>query len=183
MTITSLTKTLRRLLRDRSGVAAMELALVAGTLTLAMVNAIEFGRYSYGRMELENAVQMASNAVYETCDTAAELPAHSNCADMSSKITTALQSTNLGNAVILATSGGTSEGYYCITAAGSLNNIANYNVATKPTSCPAGSLAGSTPALYIRINAQYTYLPIFSGGTIASLLPSTVVAGTITRLN
>jgi Flp pilus assembly protein TadG len=178
MTKTTFTKTARRLLRDRCGSAAMELAFAMLTLTTLMINTIEFGRYYYSKVELENAVQMASYAVYQTCDTAAKLPAHTNCSARTAKITTALQSTSLGSSVTLAS---TAEGWYCLNTGGSLQNVANFTD-TRPVDCSAAGSSTTVPADYFLIIGQTSYTPIFSGVSIASTLPGTLTKTSIVRM-
>jgi hypothetical protein len=46
---------LRALLRDRGGVAAVEFAIAAAMVIVGVFNAIDVGVYSYRRMEVENA--------------------------------------------------------------------------------------------------------------------------------
>ena len=81
----------RALLADRAGTAAIEFGLIASTLLLIMLNGVEVARYYYGKMQLQNAVQMAGQAVWDHCDTTAKIPT-SACSGVSTKITNALQS-------------------------------------------------------------------------------------------
>lgn len=144
-----------------------------------MLNGIEGARYYYGRMELQNAVQMASQAVWKLCDTSAKLPTSTNCANRNTKITAALQSTSLGSSVTLSSSYPT-EGYFCINStSGALQTAGS----TKPANCSAyGGTTSQSAGYYLKIRAQYTYAPIFSAVTIGGSLPTTVVAETVTRL-
>ena len=181
MTILSHLKPLYRLLRDESGLAAMELALVAGTLSTVMLNGVEIARFYFAKMEVQNATQMASQAVWKTCDTPAKSPVTINCSARTTVLTTALQSTSLGSSVSLSTNYPT-EAYYCASSTdGSLVNVGAVT-ATKPTTCyPSGS-SSDTPGDYIVIQAQYTYAPIFNGITIGSLLPTTITSSTKMRI-
>lgn len=147
---------------------------------MIMLNGVEVARYYYGRMELQNAVQMASGAVWKLCDTSAKLPTSTNCANRNTKITTALQSTSLGNAITLS-SGFPTEGYFCInTTTGALQSAGS----SQPANCsPYGGTSSQSAGYYLTIQAQYTYAPIFSSVTVGGSLPTTVVAKTVTRLS
>lgn len=159
----------------------MELALILGVSTALMLNGVEASRYYYAQMELENAAQMAAQNVFRVCDTAAKLPATIKCTERTNAINTALQSTSLGSAVTLS-SGYPTEAYYCVSTAGVLTQVAAVT-ATKPTDCSSVGSASDTPGLYLTIQAQYTFTPIFDGITIGSALPATVQTSTMTRLS
>jgi Flp pilus assembly protein TadG len=174
-------KALGRLLRDESGLAAIEMALVLGTLSTVMLNGVEIARYYFAQMELQNATQMAGQAVWKVCDLAAETPVTTRCSARTVAITRALGSTSLGANVTLS-SGFPTEAYYCAaTADGSLTSVGPVT-SPKPTTCyPTGS-ASDTPGDYIVIQAQYTYTPIFNNITIGSLLPTTLTSTTRMRV-
>ena len=84
------------------------------------------------KMEMANAVNSATLAAWNACDTK-HLPAKTNCTGLTSAITTGLQTTSLGTSVTLA-SGYPTEGYYCVNSSGVLTNVANYS-ATPPATC------------------------------------------------
>ena len=168
-------KSLRRLLRDKTGAAAVELALVMGTLTTVMLNGVEIARYYYAQMQVQNATQMAGQAVWKTCDSASKAPATVRCPGRTAAMTNALQSTSLGSTVAMST-GFPTEAYYCAaTADGSLINVGAVT-SPKPTTCSPNGSAADTPGDYMVIQAEYTYSPIFRGVTIGSLLPTAMTA-------
>jgi Flp pilus assembly protein TadG len=166
--------------RDKTGLAALEFTILSGMLLTVMLNGIEVSRYYYGQMQMQNATQMAVQAVWKTCDTSAKLPATVNCSGRASAITTALQSTSLGSSVSLQT-GSPTEGYFCVSTAGSLTSVGAAN-ASRPANC--GSVGSSTdvPKIYIQIAAQYTYAPLFQAITIGSALPTTITSTSSMRL-
>jgi Flp pilus assembly pilin Flp len=86
---------LGRFRADERGVAAVEMSLVTGVFALAMLNAVEIGRYAYVLMEAGQATQAGAEAAYVTCDSN-HLPATVNCPSLDSAVTTAIQSTSLG---------------------------------------------------------------------------------------
>ena len=180
-------KALLCLLRDQSGVAALELALVAATLSTVMLNGIEIARFYFAKMEVQSAAQMAAQNVWKTCDTPAKAPVTRNCSARTAAITTGLQSTSLGSSVTLTTNYPT-EAYYCAaTSDGSLINVgpvtdSNGNAATKPSTCSPNGSGSDTPGDYIVIRGQYTYAPLFRSITIGSLLPTTITSETTMRI-
>src|ERR1700720_1184339 len=89
---------LRDLRKDRSGVAAIEFAFIAGFLSLAVLNVSDTGIYLYKRMEVENAALVGTMSALKACDPV-HLPATVNCPGLNAAVTAAIQSTSLGNAV------------------------------------------------------------------------------------
>ncbi|WP_373488835.1 TadE/TadG family type IV pilus assembly protein [Blastomonas sp.] len=166
---------------DSRGVAALELALILGVGTTVMLNGIEISRYYYAKMELENAAQMAAQNVFRVCDKSEKLPATIRCSDHTDAIGTALQSTSLGSNVTLSTDYPT-EAYYCVSTGGALIQVAAANE-TRPNDCSSVGRSSDKPGLYLMIQAQYTYTPIFDAITIGSRLPATVRSSTMTRLS
>jgi Flp pilus assembly protein TadG len=170
-----------RRLRDETGAATVEFALSTGVLLTVMLNGVEIARYFYIKMQLQHATQMAGQAVWKTCDTAAKVPVTINCSGRTSAITTALQSTSLGTGVTLS-SGFPTEAYYCTaTSGGALTSVGPVTSA-KPINCSPTGSASAVPGTYVLIQAQYTYSPIFSGITIGSQLPSAMQASVTMRV-
>ena len=169
---------LRRMRGDERGVAAIEFALVAGFLAYAMLNAVDIAKYYHDRMQVENATQMAAQIAWQTCDTTL-LPATTKCTGLTSAVTAAIQATSLGSAVKLK-SGFPSEGYYCVNASNAIQYVSS--VSSKPANCGAVGNATGQPGDYIRIETTYTYVPLFPGIGVGGLLPTTVTASAMMRL-
>ncbi|HEY3811696.1 MAG TPA: TadE/TadG family type IV pilus assembly protein [Caulobacteraceae bacterium] len=168
---------LRTFGRDEGGLAAIEFALIAGTLSVALLNAVDVGIYAFKHMEVENAAQMGAQAAWKTCDTS-HIPATTACPSMSAAVTQAVQATSLGTNVTIA-SGYPSEGWYCVNSAGALVYVSA--AASKPSSC--SSVGGtSAPGDYIVIQTSYTYAPIFPGITVASAFATAMSKTTYMRL-
>ena len=169
-----------RLLRDKAGVASVEFAFVAGVLMIALLNGLEFARWSFEKMETANAVHSATQAVWTACDTN-HLPAKTNCTGLTNAITNGLKSTSLGTAVTLSTTYPT-EAYYCVNGSNALQQVAVYTAA-KPSDCSAAGDATRVPGDYVAITATYAYTPLFGSPlTFGNLLPSTITASGFIRL-
>jgi Flp pilus assembly protein TadG len=170
---------LSALRRERSGTASIEFGVVAGTLVLVMLNGVEVARYYYAKMELQNAVHMAGQAVWDNCETAAQLPTNTNCTNRDTRMTNALQSTSLGSSVTLS-SGFPTEQWYCVNSSTGALSAAG---TTQPSNCSAyGGLSSEEAGYYIRIQGQYTYQPLFTTITVGNSMPTTVTATSMTRL-
>jgi len=169
----------RSLARDRRGAASIEFGLLATTLVLVMLNGVEIARYWYGKTQLQNAVHMAGQAVWDECEFTSMLPTTTNCPNRNTRMTAGLRSTSLGSAVTLS-SGYPTEQWYCVnngtgalTAAGS----------TKPADCSGyGGTSSQQAGYYIAIQGQYTYSPLFTTITLGNSMPTTVTATSMTRL-
>ena len=172
----------RRYQRDTSGAAAAEFALWVTVLTVPVYNVVDISFYTYQHMQVENAAQVAAQAVWQLCNTSAKLPATRNCANLTSALTSAAQSTSLGTGVTLPT-GSPTEGYYCVNGSNALVLVGAVTAAA-PSSCSA-FVAGNTsaPGDYAQVQVSYTYTPAFPGVSVVSLLATPIVKTAWMRLN
>jgi Flp pilus assembly protein TadG len=160
-----------RLMADRSGSAAVEMALWFPVIGFVSLNVMDLGVYTFSRMQTELAAQAAVGVARNVCSTDAQLPATSPANHCSStlvaQMTAAAQATSLGANVALGTP---TEGFYCANTAGNLVLVAAAN-ATPPANC-SGTVTGSTsaPGDYISVTATYAYAPFAPGITIMSAL-------------
>lgn len=155
---------LKRFAADTRGVAAIEMAGVSVFLAFGAMSAIDVGRYASETSAVNAAAQAGGAAAQAACDVA-HTPATINCTGLNSAVTTALQSTNLGASISL--DGALSEGYYCLTLKGALQQVGP--ASAKPADCSALSnpAAGATPTLYLLVPATLTFQPLFPGLTLA----------------
>jgi Flp pilus assembly protein TadG len=162
----------------RSGVAALELAVIAPVLMLLMSNLYDLCAYISDRMQVANAGQVGAQAVWLTCDPSQQ-PATTQCSGMASALTAAVRSTSLGNNVSLA-AGSPTEGYYCINS----SNVLQYmsSVSSKPADCSAAGMAGVQPGDYITVQVTYTFTAQFPL-SIASTLPTPIVMTSKVRID
>ena len=163
---------------DRSGVAAIEFALFAIFLSLALVNVADVSIYVYQRMQAENATQVAVQAAWKTCD-AAKLPATTNCPGLATAVQEALQSTSLGTRVSLV-SGSPSEGYFCINSSNALQKVSN--VSSKPADCSAAGMPALKPGDYIQVQTTFPYAPLFPGLSVTGTFTTPINRTAIMRL-
>ena len=150
---------------DARGAAAVEFALVALFLVGGLINVAEVGRYEYQLLQVENAAEAGAQTAWSFCNNPATMvPATTNCSSLNAALTTAIQSTNLGAAVTLA-SGYPAEGYYCInTSTNALQLVGG--VTSKPANCSAAGNASIGPGDYIQVGVSFTYTPLFTGMTV-----------------
>jgi hypothetical protein len=169
---------LRSAWRNCDGVSGIEFGLVAGVLVFLMTNGIDFARYFYLKMQVENAAQIGTQAAWKACDPA-KLPAIILCSGLAGAITAAIESTSLGSSVQLA-SGSPSEGYYCVDAAGDLHPMGN--LSTRPHDCSGVGMPHLKPGDYIRVDVTYAYTPLFSDLTVARFFSTPITASAQMRL-
>jgi Flp pilus assembly pilin Flp len=165
----TLTRSTRRFSRDEQGVAAIEASMVIVVFFAGLVNTVELARYGFSSMEFASATQAGATAAYANCDPA-HVPATTKCPNLQTAVTTAVQSTALGDKVSLK--GLMTEGWYCI-AAGELEYAGP--VSSKPADCSGVPGAVGSPALYLGVNTTYTYEPIFPDITVVAALPKTML--------
>jgi Flp pilus assembly protein TadG len=165
--MTRLTQTLRRFGSDRRGVAAVEMALIGTLLATALMNVAEVSKYAYESAQLAVASQAGAQAILGACDVAST-PVTENCLAATSAATTAIRGTSLGDRISLH--GDLTEAWYCTTANDTLTRMGGPN--DPPGSCP-GSAA--KPALYVRVQVEFDYEPMFPGLTLAETFPDQIV--------
>lgn len=163
-------------LKCRSGAAAAEFALILTLLVVPLLNAFDIGVYVYQRMQLDNAAQVAVQAAWAQCAPSGKVPATINnyCPGLSAAMTTAVRTTPLGSGVTL---GALSE-KYCCPGAGTVT-CQGPVATTTPTNCSSGQAPGD----YIFVTASYTYSPLYSGISVASLLTSPITRTAWMRLS
>ena len=170
---------LRRLGRDTRGLAAIEFALIGGTLIYGLFNTIDLGRYLYAQMEVQNAAQMGAQSVFNTCG-AGNVPVTTNCTGEDTALTAGVQSTSLGGSITTA-AGFPSEAWYCPNNTGGLTNVGAISSA-KPADCTAAHEATYTPGDYYVIETTYTYAPLFPVLSVVGTLPTPITATTYMRM-
>jgi Flp pilus assembly protein TadG len=152
--------------RERSGVAALELALVAPLFVLLMMFTVDMGMVLLGQAQIARALE--SSAEYAT------LAGQNNVAT----------STIATNALSFAR--GVSNGFL---SAPTVTAVLNNGAATGAKCCPgtawtcstAANFAcadGSTPGIYLTVTAHYPFMALFPADTflVGKTLSDSVVA-------
>jgi Flp pilus assembly protein TadG len=169
--------TMRRILTDESGVAAVEFALVGSLLVGALFNVAEVSRYTYLAIQVSAASQAGAQGALVACDTS-HVPATINCPGVLTAVTTALHSTSLGDDISVV--GALQEDWFCVNAQGALQVVGD--AAHKPTNCAAAGDASAAPGLYLRVNVTYHYEAMFPGLTIAEAFPANITRSAWMRM-
>ena len=168
-----------RLRKDSKGLAAIEFALIAGFLAVAVLNVADISVFLFDELQVNNATQMGVQAAWATCDLN-HVPVTTKCPAMNGAITTAIQSTALGNSVTLQ-AGSPTDGYYCPNSAGALQYMSDYT--SPPADCSAAGVASTTPAEYVKVMTTYPYTAIFPGLSVASVFPAAITATSYVRIS
>jgi Flp pilus assembly protein TadG len=168
--VTSHFTSLRRLIRDQDGTAAIETALIGSMFVVLVLNTVEIGRYGFHSMQLSNATQAGAQAAVTVCDPESQTPVTTNCTALTGAVTAAVRASSLGTSVSLY--GAPTEGWYCVTAARTLMSVGSVN--NKPANCGAAGDVNAQPALYLQVNTRYTYAPMFPGMTLAATFPTSL---------
>ena len=175
---------LRRLLRNRSGTAAAEMALIFPVVGFITLNVVDFATFAYSKMQVDLAAEQAVGFARATCikeENEAVLEAGTCGTTYSAEIASAAQQTTLGTDVTLVGTPG--EKYYCANDSGELKETDEAPPTPPPADC-SGIVTGSTtaPGSYISATISYTYTPIFPGVSIASYLSTAITSTAWMRL-
>ncbi|HEY8573927.1 TadE/TadG family type IV pilus assembly protein [Phenylobacterium sp.] len=150
-----------RFARDRRGVAAVEMSLIASLLCVCTVNAVEVARYASSARQVSAATHAAAQAAFATCDPV-HTPATTKCPELATTTGAAVASTPLGAAVKLSP---LTEGYYCVSTAGKLTYVSAAD--SPPADCSSVSQSGIRPGLYLRVQTTYTHAKLLGVPTVA----------------
>jgi Flp pilus assembly protein TadG len=155
------------------GAAAAELALVLVLLVVPVLNVIDIATFVYDRMELENAAQSAAQTAWAQCSATGYVPAtvNNNCSGLSSAMSSAAQTTSLGSGVTVSS---TTEDFCCPGASNAPLNCTGAGLGPVATTTPGTCASGEAPGDYIFVTASYTYSPVYSAVSLASLLPTSI---------
>ncbi len=160
-------------LRDRSGVAAVEFALISPTVILILVGLIDLGGLLYTRFQLNASLSAAANYAMVNQASVSSTSGASLASTLAGLISSG-QSTNwadsavtVNNGPTAGSSGGTistggtassADSCYCPTGAAS-SSVTWGAPQTCATTCAGGGYAGK----FVLLSASRAYSPIFTG--------------------
>ena len=153
------------------------MAVIGSILAVAAMNAAEVGRYAFRSNEVGSATQAGAQAAYVACDPA-HTPATTNCPNLTTAVTTAIQGTPLGALVSL--SGPITEGYYCLNDTNQLVYMADVN--SRPADCSAVGQPTLRSVLYLQVRTTYAYRPMFPALTMVGAFPQAITRTTWMRM-
>jgi len=168
---------LARLARDERGVAAIEAALVGSLLSVTLLNAVEIGRYAYTATQVAAAAQAGAQGALVACPTD-KTPATLDCPELNSAVNPALQGSSLGDEI--SRHGALHEAWQCINASGQLQEVGAAD--SRPDNCNAAGDAAQKPGLYLRVQTEYDYDPIFPGLTLVQRFEPLIVRSAWIRM-
>jgi len=152
----------------RSGVASLELGLVAPTLITICIGIADFGIVYHKQLQLSSA--LAAGALYAFNKGQSE-----SGTTLSNDVASFVQSisaVSLSSVTSSVNGGNVATSYYCVSG-----NPATYS---GPYSAGASCADGSTAGQFISISATYSYSPIFRANK--AFLPGSFTQSVITRL-
>jgi Flp pilus assembly protein TadG len=171
-------------LGDRSGVAAVEFALIAPTVMLVLVGLIDIGGMLYTRFQLDASLNAGANYAMVNA-TSVNSTSGASLANTLAGVVSSGQSSNWANSSITVNGGPTAsasggvvtpggaasdaDSCYCPTGTAS-STVAWGGAQACGTTCAGGGYAGK----FVLLSASVSYSPIFSGYGMVSQ------AGTIT---
>ena len=157
------------LLRDRAGVAALEMALVAPVYVTLLIAAVDLGAAVLCKAQIERA--LAGAAQYASIAGQANKLSSTAIATNTQAYAAAVHSPFLGRAAVTA--------------------VVNNNAGTTATCCPGTSWTcstasnftcsdGSPPGVYLSVTAKYPFKPLFA--TDQLLTGTTLTDSIVVRL-
>lgn len=140
-----------------------------------ILNLVDIGLYVFQRMEVENAANSGAQAMFANCSASD----FNTCdkTNVNNAITSAVQSTILGNKVAWQNSGTfwTDVTKYC-------PDQATNSLVVQSTQCSSTTSTGDFPGTYAKITVRYPFAPAFPGVTLASGLTGNIDYTTYVRL-
>jgi Flp pilus assembly protein TadG len=159
-------------LRDRSGVAAVEFALISPTIILVLVGLIDLGGMLYTRFQLDaslsaganyamvNATSVNSTSGAGLASTLAGLVSSGQSNNWASSSVTVNNGPTAGSTGGTVSTGGTaSDADSCYCPTGTASSVTWGAAETCGSTCSGGGYAGK----FVQLSASHSYTPIFSG--------------------
>ena len=161
-----------RFLRDRSGVAAVEFALISPTIILILVGLIDLGGLLYTRFQLNASLSAAANCAMvngasvsstngpSLAGTLAGLISSGQSSNWADSAVTVNNGPTAGSSSGTVSTGGTaSSADLCYCPTGTSASVTWNGAQTCGTTCTGGGYAGK----FVLLSASRAYSPIFTG--------------------
>jgi Flp pilus assembly protein TadG len=166
---------LRRFTRDRSGLAAIELAIIAPVLLLCALCVADLGRYALDKTWVTDAV--SAGAEYAAAKAQNYAPTYPMGSAFSAAVIAA--ATSATPATSISVSPTPSSYYGCATSAGVVTAIDGTPV-TSSTVCPAATSTGGPAGQYVSVMATMPFTALFSAAGI--IYPTTISSTAAVRI-
>jgi Flp pilus assembly protein TadG len=159
---------LRRFVRDRSGLAAIELAIIAPLVILCILCVTDLGRFAVARTWVTSAASAGAEYAAAHADDPKYTPTYPMGSDFSAAITAA--ATSATPTTNISVSPTPSTYYGCATSTG-------VTASTQGAMCPSGTSTGGLVGEYVSVTATMPFTALFSAAGISypTIMTSTAV--------
>jgi Flp pilus assembly protein TadG len=162
---------LKRFARDCSGLAAIELAIIAPVLFLCTLCVADLGRYALDKTWVTSAASAGAEYAAAHADDPSYAPTYPMGSDFSAAIATA--ATSATPSANISVSPTPSSYYGCATSTG-------VTASTQGATCPSGTSTGGLVGEYVSVTATMPFTALFSAAGIA--YPSTITSTAVVRI-
>ena len=169
--MTAAASVLKRFARDRSGLAAIELAIVAPVLFLCTLCVADLGRFALDKTWVTDAASAGAEYAAAHADDQQYASTYPMGSAFSAAIATA--ATSATPTTNISVSPTPSTYYGCATSSG-------VTVSTQGAMCPSGTSTGGTAGEYVSVTATMPFTALFGAAGIA--YPSTITATAVVRI-
>ena len=162
---------LKRFARDRSGLAAIELAIIAPVLFLCTLCVADLGRFALDKTWVTGAASAGAEYAAAHADDTKYTPTYPMGSDFSAAITTA--ATSATPTTNISVSPTPSTYYGCATSTG-------VTASNQGATCPSGTSTGGLVGEYVSVTATMPFTALFSAAGIS--YPSTITSTAVVRI-
>ena len=169
--MTAAASALKRFARDRSGLAAIELAIVAPVVALGVLCVADLGRFALDNTWVTYAAGAGAEYAEAHADDQQYSPPYPMGSAFSAAISTAATSATAATQITISP---TPTSYYgCATATG-------VTASTQGATCSASTSTGGTAGIYVSVTATMPFTSLFGAAGIA--YPSTISSTAVVRI-
>jgi Flp pilus assembly protein TadG len=162
---------LERFARDRNGVAAIELAIIAPVLILSGLCVADLGRFALDKTWVAYAASAGAEYAVAHANDANYSPTYPMASAFSAAIATAATSATPASNISVSP---TPSSYYgCATSTG-------VTASTSGATCPPGTSTGGGAGEYVSVTATMPFSALFGAAGIA--YPSTITSTAVVRV-